>query len=359
MNAKERAAELFRETYGASPEGVVSAPGRVNLIGDHTDYTGGLVLPAALNLETALAYRRLEGEVRATSEASEETVAFRPGDEGVEGWGAYLAGTAWALRGAGCGLSGLELSIASDVPTGSGLSSSAALEVASARVWREVDGLALSDVDIAKLCKRAENDYVGVPSGIMDQFSSSVPRPGEAILLDCRSFDYRVLAVPEAWCFVVIDSNAPRTLSGSAYAERVAECREVADILGLGSLRELEPEGFRDLYGNLLKRARHVYHENRRVEEAAEVLDTGNAVAFGSLMTQSHVSLRDDYEVSSPALDRLVEASLVFEACYGARLTGAGFGGCVVALVDTGDKEAFCEHLLERVSTARVVASIC
>ena len=358
MRARERAARLFEQVYGGEPEGVVSAPGRVNLIGDHTDYTGGLVLPAALNLETALAYRRLEGAVRASSEASEETVAFSPGDEGVEGWGSYLAGTAWALRGAGCNLSGLELTIASDVPTGAGLSSSAALEVAVARAWRALDALALGDVELAKLCKRAENDYVGVPSGIMDQFASSVPRPGEAILLDCRSLDYRVLAVPETWCFVVVDSNAPRTLAGSAYAERVAECREIASILGLSSLRELEPDHLRDLYGNLLKRARHVYHENRRVEEAAEVLDAGNAVAFGSLMTQSHVSLRDDYEVSSPALDRLVEASLVFEACYGARLTGAGFGGCVVALVDAGDEEAFREHLLERVPTARVVAFI-
>ena len=358
MRTRERAAKLFERTYGAAPEGVVSAPGRVNLIGDHTDYTGGFVLPAALTLETALAYRRLEGGVRASSEASEETVAFAPGDEGVEGWGSYLAGTAWALRGAGCNVSGLELSVASDVPTGAGLSSSAALEVATARAWREVDALALDDVELAELCKRAENDYVGVPSGIMDQFASSVPRPGEAILLDCRSLDYRVLAVPETWCFVVVDSNAPRTLAGSAYAERVAECREIASILGLSSLRELEPEGFRDLYGNLLKRARHVYHENRRVEEAAEVLKEGGAVAFGSLMTQSHVSLRDDYEVSSPALDRLVEASLVFEACYGARLTGAGFGGCVVALVDAGDEDAFREHLLERVPTAEVVAFI-
>lgn len=337
----------------------MSAPGRVNLIGDHTDYTGGWVFPAALGTQTALAYRRNEGGgVEAHSENETDAAHFEVGQEGVKGWGGYLAGVSWALSEAGYTLPGLQLAVASDVPTGSGLSSSAALEVAAARAWGAAGGIDFDRVQVAKLCRRAENHYVGVPSGIMDQFASSVPEPAQAILLDCSSLDYEILSSPEGWRFAVVDSGASRQLAGSAYAERVAECERITDILGLESLRELQTDDLRNLHDNLLKRARHIYHENRRVLEAADALRAGNLVAFGSLMTESHVSLRDDYEVSSDALDRLVETSLVFEECYGSRLTGAGFGGCTVSLIGGGHEEAFRKHLAERIPSARVVTFI-
>lgn len=357
--AEIRAQQLFEARYGGVPDGISSAPGRVNLIGDHTDYAGGLVLPAALRVQTAVAYRVTDkGRVQATSESFPDDSGFEPGELGVAGWGGYLAGVAWALLESGVPLSGLELAICSDVPTGAGLSSSAALEVAMARVWREVDGLALDDVALAKLCKRAENDYVGVPSGIMDQFASSVPEPGEVLLLDCFDLGYEVLAVPAGWSFVVVDSGASRSLAGSAYAVRVAECAQIADVLGLTSLRELQTENLRNLTGDLLKRARHILTENQRVEAAAASLQLKDRPRFGRLMNESHRSLRDEYEVSSPALDTLVKASLSFEGCYGARLTGAGFGGCTVQLLETGAEEAFAEYLQKHLPQAKIVAAV-
>ncbi len=346
MNATERAQERFGEHYGREPEGVFTAPGRVNLIGDHTDYTGGLVLPAALKLETALAYRVTGGaEVQAVSESMGEEARFGIGQRGVKGWAAYLAGVAWALAEEGFRLPGLDLAVASDVPSSSGLSSSAALEVAAARVWREVGSLDLDDQKLAQLCQRAENLYVGVPSGIMDQFSASVPQPGQAILLDCRSLAYEVLAVPPQWSFVVVDSGASRQLAASAYAQRVEECETVREMLGLPALRDLRLEDLERLQGDLRKRARHVFYENKRVEEAAAALARDDIKSFGTLMTDSHRSLKEDYEVSSEALDRLVEAALAFEGTYGSRLTGAGFGGCTVSLIGAGDEEAFGDHL--------------
>ncbi len=360
MNAKQRAQELFERHYGALPEGVAAAPGRVNLIGDHTDYVGGFVFPAALRLNTAIAYRRSaeSNRVCAVSEALADKVDFGLRQEGVSGWGGYLAGIAWALLEAGFELSGLELAVASDVPTASGLSSSAALEVAMARAWRTVDELELDDVNLAKLCQRAENAYVGVPSGILDQFASSVPAVGQAIILDCRSLDYQVIAIPADWTFVIVDSGASRQLAGSAYEQRVKECAEVARQLHLRALRDLQAEQLLKLDGDLLKRARHVYGENQRVLEAASAMKAADIVAFGRLMSASHASLRDNYEVSSPTLDRLVEAALAFEGCYGARLTGAGFGGSTVQLLKRGSEDAFGAYLEERVPSARLVARI-
>ena len=351
-----RARALFNKTYGRPPEGVVSAPGRVNLIGEHTDYVDGLVFPAALRVQTFIAYNKTtDPVVQAVSLNLHDRVQFELGAPGVKGWGAYLAGVSWALMEAGLRHSGLDLAVVSDVPTGSGLSSSAALEVAVARVWREVDGLELDDVALVKLCKQAENKYVGVPSGIMDQFASAVPAPGEALVLDCRTLDYDVVRIPDDWVFAVVDSGASRSLAGSAYEVRVRECALVAEQLGLATLRDLAEEHLKLLKGDLLRRARHVFSENRRVLDAQQAMLAGDATAFGALMHASHASLRDDYEVSSQILDDLVAAGEAFEGCYGARLTGAGFGGCTVHLLEAGREDAFVAHLSQHASYAKVV----
>ncbi|HEX7022016.1 MAG TPA: galactokinase [Trueperaceae bacterium] len=354
-----RAETSFASAFGGSPEGVAMAPGRVNLIGEHTDYQEGVVLPAALSVQTAVAFRKNgRAEVRAVSEYLPEEVRFVPDQQGVKGWGSYLAGVVWALRGAGFEIDGLDLAVASDVPAGAGLSSSAALEVATARAWRQANSLDLGDAGLAELCRQAENEYVGVPSGIMDQFACSVPEAGQALLLDCRSLAFRTLPLPEGWVFAVVDSGASRQLAESGYAQRVAECRGAAERLGLASLRDLELHHLDALDSRLRRRARHILTENRRVQEAAGALEAADPETFGRLMSASHQSLRDDYEVSSPALDALVEAAAAFEGCYGSRLTGAGFGGCTVSLLDRGALQAFAVHLVARVPQARVVATV-
>jgi galactokinase len=357
VSALTRARDLFHRTFSSSLEGIVSAPGRVNLIGDHTDYTGGFVLPAALRLETAIAYCQTRGEVRAASEKVGR-VRFTPGEEGVTGWGAYLAGVAWALAEAGHKPGGLELTVSSDVPVGAGLSSSAALEVAIARVWRGTEELELDDMNLAKLCQQAENAYVGVPSGLMDQFASSVLEPGQAALLDCADLSFERLRVPDAWQFVVVDSQANRSLAESGYEVRVQQCADIARQRHLSSLRELHLQDLEHLEGTLKRRARHVYSENQRVREAAQAMTAGDIALFGRLMNASHASLQGDYEVSSAPLNHLVEASLAFAGCYGSRLTGAGFGGCTVSLLEAGAKEAFTEHLAATVPTAKVLATV-
>lgn len=360
----DRAQALFRDTFGRDPQRVVSAPGRVNLIGDHTDYVGGWVMPAALTQVTAVAFDVLDGaRVEAVSANFPEQVKFSltdvDADAPVSGWGGYLAGVAWALVEQGFSLSGLACAVVSDVPTGGGLSSSAALEVAMARAWRTANGFTLSDVELAVTCRRAENAYVGVPSGIMDQFACGVPQPGEAIRLDCATLDYQVIAVPDNWAFAVVDSGASRSLAGSAYATRVRECEQIAqqcfDDTDISRLRALTEMQVNSLTGILQQRARHVFTENQRVQQAAGALTEADITTFGSLMDASHASLRDDYAVSSEALDELVAASRAFAGCYGSRLTGAGFGGCTVSLLERPTVAAFARHLQQHAPASRLV----
>ncbi len=363
-----QARQLFEDTYYQQPDGVITAPGRVNLIGDHTDYVGGWVMPAALTRVTAVAYKRApDSTLDAVSANASGRISFDVNtvtpNNPVQGWGGYLAGVAWALSEelaeANVEPAGLTVAIASDVPTAAGLSSSASLEVAMARVWREAQGLALDDVHLAQLCKRAENLYVGVPSGIMDQFACSVPAPGQAIQLDCHELSYQVINIPQEWAFVILDSGASRSLASSAYAQRVGECKQLAKMLfdsaDIQSLREMTRAQVDGLDGVLQQRARHLVTENARVKQAAEALDGDDTTTFGSLMTASHTSLRDDYAVSSSTLDSLVETSLNAPGCYGSRLTGAGFGGCTVSLVDRAQVAAFSNHLATHAPAAKLV----
>jgi galactokinase len=316
------------------PEVAWRAPGRVNLIGEHTDYNGGLVLPFTIDRAvTVTASSRRDGllELRSRQAASEliPLAGLEPG--ALSGWAAYPAGVAWALGG----LSGASLVIDSDLPQGAGLASSAALECAVAGCLADLAGLTLSRREIADLAWRAENEFVGMPCGIMDQSAVMLCRAGHALLLDCRSgqsadIPFRLSSSR----LIVIDTGVRRELASGEYAARRRECDEAARLLGVPSLRDTSDTG--DLTGVLTRRVRHVVSENARVSAAVDLLSAGSPsevpALLGALLTQSHQSLRDDYEVSWPEADLAVEAAIA-EGALGARMMGGGFGGCVLALV--------------------------
>jgi galactokinase len=308
------------------------APGRVNLIGDHTDYNDGFVLPLAIDLECVVRVESTDdGTIRLRSRAIKGRLEI-PADGSAAprrvkpSWGRYVAGVARVLGEAGRAPVGVEGVVESSVPAGSGLSSSAALEVAAALALCDAAGFELPLLDLALACQRAEHVATGVPSGIMDQLISLGGRAGHAVLIDCRSLSLEPIPLPEDVAIVVVHSGMARTLAGSQYAERRAACERVAARLGVKALRDAEPAQVADE-----PRARHVVSENARVLAAARALADGDAETLGRLLRESHASLRDDYEVSTPELDALVEA-LEAAGALGARLTGAGFGGCVVAL---------------------------
>lgn len=347
MRAGERAVRLFRQEFGSEPRVLVRAPGRVNLIGEHTDYNDGFVLPAAIDRDLCIALRpRSDLHVDARSEGREgSTFWLGHFERRVEGWGEYVQGVAWALSESGRRLVGWDGVLASDIPVGAGLSSSAALELATARAFEATSGFAWDPTEIANLCRRAENVWVGVASGPMDQLASARGRPGHAILLDCRSLDFEWVPIPEGVEMVVLDTGTRRALEASAYNERRRECDAATRALGASSLRDVSET---DLYSHrsrlpetLGRRARHVVTENARTIAAAAAMRAGDAESVGRLMNESHRSLRDDFDVSSVALDAIVEAAWAAEGCHGARLTGGGFAGCAVALVERSATAGF------------------
>lgn len=340
MRASERVARLFREQFGSEPRALVRAPGRVNLIGEHTDYNDGFVLPAAIDRDLCIALRpRSEAVIDVRAEGrGRSTFALGPFGRRIEGWGAYVQGVAWALTESGRRLTGWDGAVASDVPVGAGLSSSAAIELATARAFEVTSGFAWEPTEIAGLCRRAENVWVGVASGPMDQLASARGRPDHAILLDCRSLDLEWVPIPEGVDMIILDTGTRRTLETSAYNERREECEAAARALGVSALRdvsETELVTHRPRLPDILeRRARHVVTENARTVTAAAALRAGDPAAVGRLMNQSHQSLRDDFDVSSVTLDAIVDAARGAEGCFGARLTGGGFAGCAVALVE-------------------------
>jgi galactokinase len=325
---------------------VVRAPGRVNLIGEHTDYNLGLVLPAAIDLEVRIAFvptddRRVELVSGATGERAGfdlDAIGPRRG-----AWIDYVAGTAWALADAGIATRGLRGIIVSSLPTASGLSSSAALELASAWALADEPGGGVAPIELARTCQRAENAYVGVNCGLMDQFASACGVAGDAVLLDCRSLEFRPIALPLAThTLVVIHTGSTRSLTTSQYNVRRAQCEAAAAALaasdpGVRSLRDVTPAmlpRIRELVGDdAFRRSRHVVTENERVVDTIEALATGDIAAVGRLWAASHASLRDDFEVVSPELDALVEIASAVPGVAAARMTGAGFGGCTINLV--------------------------
>ena len=304
------------------------APGRVNLIGDHTDYTGGLVLPMAIDLETTVVGERAGDVVALTSDEAEGEVSVPCTEDdpaaAEPAWGRYIAGVVSQLRPP----VGLRGTVRTTIPVGAGLSSSAALEVAVALAL----GFDGPPLELAQLCQRAEQVATGVPCGIMDQLASAAGVAGHALLIDCATFDVAPVPMPEGVEVVVVHSGEERGLAGTAYAERRAQCE--AAIREIGPLRDADARGLSDPL--LRRRARHVVSENARVALFADALRDGRVDLLGELLAASHASLRDDFEVSTPALDALVTRLAAMPGVLGARLTGAGFGGCAVALVEAG-----------------------
>ena len=327
------------------------APGRVNLLGEHTDYNDGFVLPVAIAQSTRVTMRE-NGTSRFSLHAAElgQTVHFTLDEPPPDHFASYVVGCLALVREHGAQLPYLDIEVTSHVPMGVGLSSSAALEVATLRCLRELLGLSLDDVAIARLAQRAEIEYAGVRCGIMDQMASSLAATDRALLIDTRTLDRRAVALPPGSAVLVLDSGVARTLAASGYNQRRAQCEEAARLLGVASLRDVASvEQLTGLPDVPMRRARHVFTENARVIAAAQCT---TARAFGLLMNASHASLRDDYEVSTPELDQLVALLQEQDAVYGARLTGAGFGGACVALCAVGGERRVADAVLARYSAA-------
>jgi len=340
---EEKAARAYREKFGAEPEVLASAPGRVNLIGEHTDYNGGFVLPCAIGRRVAVALGRGEGGLY-----SADFDEARPLGEKDSSWADYPRGVAWALEEAGHEIGAFRAAFAGDVPLGSGLSSSAAIEAATVLALDGLCELGLGGKDLAVLCQRAENGFVGVNSGIMDQYASLLCEAGAALLVDCRSLEAEGVPLDleaAGLALAVCDTRVERGLADTGYNDRRSTCERAARALGVESLRDAAEEDLDRLSGEELLRARHVVSENARVLGAVEALKAKDLDLFGRLMYASHASLRDDYEVSTRELDAFVELARGFGA-PGARLTGAGFGGCAIALVPAGETERLAGECL-------------
>ncbi|MFI2709409.1 galactokinase [Micromonospora sp. NPDC018662] len=346
MTVAERATAGFRQRYGAEPVGRWAAPGRVNLIGEHTDYNDGFVLPFALPLRTVVAAAPgPDGRWTVWSELDEAPVEFgaaeadEPGR--VDGWAAYVAGVVWALRAAGLDVPGARLAVASDVPVGSGLSSSAAIESAVLAALVDLGGLDLPTERWPRLAQRAENDYVGAPTGIMDQSAVVRGRAGHALFLDCRTEEVEQIPFDldaAGLAVLVVDSRAPHRHADGEYAARRKSCERAAATLGVAALRDVPADGLDAALARLdddetRRRVRHVVTENQRVLDTVALLRADRVRDTGPLLTASHASMRDDFEITVPEIDTAVEAALAAGA-HGARMTGGGFGGCVLALVD-------------------------
>jgi galactokinase len=331
---------------------VVRAPGRVNLIGDHTDYNDGFVLPLAIDHEAVLSVRaRTDRRIvlRSAEEGAAEVDLDRP--ERFGSWIDYVTGVALAheRRRPEQRLGGMEGTIRSAVPVGAGLSSSAAVEVGALFALLALAGHPWDPVEAALAAQEGENDWVGARVGIMDQLTVAAGRAGSVLCIDCRSLTITHHHIPAHALVAVLDTATRRSLVGSAYNERRAACEAAATSLGVAALRDATEDDLDRLDDDLVRRrARHVVTENRRVLEATAALDRGDVATVGRLMVASHESLRDDYEVSGAALDAMVDAALSSPGCHGARLSGAGFAGCAVALVDAASAEGFVEEAARR-----------
>jgi galactokinase len=354
---------MFPE-FLAKAEIVIRAPGRVNLLGEHVDYNDGCVLPAAIDRAVRLAaVPRNDRRVILHAADLNRTVAFdlekldlKKDVEGqpLPSWALYPAGVALALQQRGLAVTGLEAAYTSDVPVGAGLSSSAAVEIAFAALWEALGGWQVDRMSLARIGQEAENQYVGVQCGLMDQFASANGVEGHALHFDTRSLAWRPVPLPAGTVIVIADSRVRRSLATSAYNDRRAACEQAVELLkpdlpGIRALRDVSPADFERLAAKLpeipRQRARHVVEEIARVEAAVTCLEKGDAAGFGQLMLAGHASLRDLYQVSCPELDALVETARLLPGCYGARLSGAGFGGCTVNLVAEERAEDFIHQL--------------
>jgi galactokinase len=347
----------FTDVFAAAPDVTADAPGRVNLIGEHTDYHGGFVLPTVIPQRTRVEIRRRDdGRVRAFSAGVDDEVReYLIGDEARgRGWLDYVQGVTATLRHDGSAVPGFELRVDSDVPVGAGVSSSAALLVALLRALRTVSSLPLDDVELARAAQRAETEFVGAPVGIMDQMASSLARAGEALFLDTATLEFERLPLPPDAGLVVIDSGITHRHAGGEYTTRRRESFDAAALLGVARLREVGVDALDRLAALppvLARRARHVITENDRVLRAAAALRAGDVATLGALFNRSHASMRDDYEISTPQIDTLVLLGQQHRAVYGARLTGGGFGGAVVMLAHAPEARAVAAEIGEEYRT--------
>ncbi len=348
---------FHRERFGAKPA-LFRAPGRVNLIGEHTDYAEGFVFPAAIDLTTTVAVTpRTDGQAVLYSTNFEKEARVEVADlpeRGSGQWEDYPLGVLAMLREAGLEVPGFSMSITGNVPLGAGLSSSASIEVATALALLHLAGQRWTGPEIAKLCQRAENRYVGAPVGIMDQFVSACGAVDHALLLDCRSLEYRLAPLPHEVEFVLVNTMVKHAHADGAYKVRRAEVAEGTEMLHRmkPEIRALRDATLEDLEGvkgqmaeNVYKRCRHIISEDERTVAAAAALDAGDLKRFGALLVAAHASYRDDFEASCPEADVLVELALERQECIGARLTGGGFGGCTLNLVPSKDAAAFADAL--------------
>jgi galactokinase len=351
--ARDRAVAAHSKLWG-EPRLVARAPGRVNLIGEHTDYNEGFTMPMALPFDTVVAASDAgdadTGTVHVESEGFGSIVIDPSADpRGVAPWARHIAGVIALLRQAGVASGGWQATVATDIPTGASLSSSAAIEVAVVVAILARAGLEWRPIDVARLGQRVENEVVGLPSGIMDQFISAGAVEGCASLMDCRAYTLEPRPLPDGVVVAVMDTGTRRRLAEGAYADRRQACERAAATIGVGALRDATPSDLDRVSDEVdRRRARHVVSENARTLDAAMAMEGDDAAELGKLMTASHISLRDDFEVSSPALDEIVEAALASPGCLGARMTGGGFAGCAVALVDADVAEAFTQSVRER-----------
>jgi galactokinase len=346
----ERLADFFDKHFGEEPSCAARAPGRVNLIGEHTDYNAGFVLPMAIDLSIGLAVRpSTDRHIRLMLHNPPQEINFSLDnlERGSAGTAQYIKGVAWVLQEAGHNTPGFEGVLIGDIPIAAGLSSSAALEIATARVFCALANIDWDPLEMALLAQRAENEWVGVQCGIMDQLSSACGLADHALLIDCRSLEIKPAPLPADLTVVIMDTGVRRELATSAYNQRRRTCEQAAALLGVKTLRDVDLELLArrqdQLDTNQLKRARHVVTENQRTLQFHEALCSGATQALGWLMRASHASLRDDYQVSCDELDTIIELANQHSGCLGARMTGAGFGGCAIALVQKSEAIDFIE----------------
>lgn len=341
MNVRDTVIQAFLQEFVTDPAYITHSPGRVNIIGEHTDYNDGFVLPMAINYATWIALRpRQDNRVVVTALDKNEKLDFDLDNfsKGEGGWREYITGVAWALGEAGHELKGWEGVFSGDVPIGAGLSSSAALELAVARAFSLVSDLPWNPAQMALICQKAENHWVGVSSGIMDQMISASGKKNYALLIDCRNLDTQFVPLPPNTSVVVLDTATRRGLVDSAYNERREQCEAGARHFKIKALRDITLEQLMAAEDQLdhltFRRARHIVSENSRVLQAVQAMVEGDSAALGKLINASHISMRDDFEISRAEMDQMVEIAQNQPGCYGARMTGGGFGGCAVALVE-------------------------
>jgi len=367
MEIIHRIKNIFQGTFGHVPDYIARAPGRVNLLGEHVDYNDGFVLPAAIDRATYIAFSPASTphstlvavDLNQQISFSPQTIPSKtqPDSSPLPDWAHYPAGVMWSLLEENLSAPAMNAVYASDVPRGSGLSSSASVEMAFMIAWQTLGGWTLPPMQLALLAQKAENKYVGVNSGIMDQFASACGAENKILLLDCRSLEWQTIPLPESVSIVIADTTIRRKLTSGEYNNRRAACEEAVrllqkDLPEIKSLRDVSVDDFNrfseKLPGEAAKRARHVVEEIERTNQAQALLEAGNVQHFGRLMTECHVSLRDLYEVSCPELDVMTRIAQSLEGCYGARLTGAGFGGCTVNLVARESANDFAVSLAKK-----------